>query len=92
MRNPYADMAARWDEAVARRLGDTPSPPQVPKPPVPDSRATAAFIVAAGRRRRAEEDEGGAPLEQNESGQQELQPGGLILRAVEKQRKEREGR
>jgi hypothetical protein len=90
MKNPYTDMAARWDEANARRLGNTPSP-QVPKPPPAPTTAaaTAAFIVNAGRWRRAEQDEGGAPLEhQNESGQEVLEPGDLILNAIKKQRGE----
>ena len=102
MKNPYAEAARRWDEAAARRLGNTPSP-QVPKPsPLVDERAaTAKMIVRAGQWRRGER----ASPEEGEPGRsiyaakreaappaKTIQPGDIVLRVVEQQRREREGR
>jgi hypothetical protein len=102
MKNPYRDMAERWDAAAARRNLDSDTPaPRVPKPlpthPMTTAE-TAAFIVAAGRWARGE---AAAPeyVPQNERHHrreddqpEDDQPGDIVLRIVEQQRKEREGK
>jgi hypothetical protein len=62
------------------------TPSTVPKPPAaPTAADVAAFIVRAGEWRRGEASAPGGYEDQNESGQEKLEPGDLILNAIKRQ-------